>query len=95
MCISCLVRSNANHKIGFVGDEQRVNVALTRSRLGLFVVGDADTLRSSTVWDSWLDQHRERYEGFVAERTYDAFVQEVGDPGTWGDHDTSQEACNL
>jgi hypothetical protein len=39
-----LVRSNAEGDIGFVRDLRRVNVAITRARRHLFVVGDGATL---------------------------------------------------
>src|SRR5690606_21323629 len=39
-----LVRSNAAGEIGFLGDLRRMNVAITRARRHLFVVGDSATL---------------------------------------------------
>ncbi len=39
-----LVRSNANGEIGFLGDKRRMNVALTRARRKLIVIGDSATI---------------------------------------------------
>lgn len=38
------VRSNRDGRIGFLSDWRRLNVALTRARKGLVLVGDFDTL---------------------------------------------------
>ena len=41
------VRANERKDIGFMKDERRVNVALTRSRHLMIVVGHGDTLGSN------------------------------------------------
>ena len=49
------VRCNAEGEIGFVEDERRLNVAWTRPKLGLIVVGDRRTLQTnSALWQRAL-----------------------------------------
>jgi len=52
--ISC-VRSNDMGNIGFLSDTRRMNVALTRARYGLFVIGNAATLRQNEHWSGLID----------------------------------------
>ncbi|KAL3907957.1 MAG: hypothetical protein SGPRY_009983, partial [Prymnesium sp.] len=47
------VRSGSR-SMGFVADERRLNVLLTRARRGLVVVGDPKTLVNSRHWADWL-----------------------------------------
>ncbi|MBT4060127.1 MAG: AAA family ATPase [Euryarchaeota archaeon] len=54
------VRANDKGEVGFLSDHRRLNVALTRPRRGLIVVGDSDTLRHDCDWEGWLDWARER-----------------------------------
>ncbi|KAK9831922.1 hypothetical protein WJX84_005070 [Apatococcus fuscideae] len=50
------VRSKAGKSIGFVADERRINVGLTRARTSLIVVGNAKALKGDAHWGS-LVQH--------------------------------------
>jgi superfamily I DNA and/or RNA helicase len=56
------VRCNVHHEIGFLSDMRRLNVALTRAKIAVIVVGDRDTLtkgtkdlESAAVWRRLLD----------------------------------------
>ena len=50
-----LVRSNAKGQIGFLQDFRRMNVAMTRARKLLVVVGDSATIASHEFYRSFLD----------------------------------------
>ena len=54
---SC-VRSNSEGRIGFLSDPRRLNVALTRAKRGLIVIGDPSTLREDENWSAWLEHAR-------------------------------------
>ena len=47
--ISC-VRSNADQEIGFLTEERRLNVAITRAKYGLIVVGNVSVLKAGKFW---------------------------------------------
>lgn len=50
-----LVRSNTTNEIGFLQDIRRMNVALTRARKKLVVIGDSATLGSHPFYAAFLD----------------------------------------
>ena len=56
---SC-VRSNSEGNVGFLSDPRRLNVALTRAKRGLIVIGDPSTLKFDENWEGWLGHVRER-----------------------------------
>ena len=66
--ILSLVRSSESGQIGFLSDMRRLNVAITRARRCLIVVGDSATIGRHPVYARFvaysdaLDSHRSAYE---------------------------------
>ena len=55
-----LVRSNDDGVIGFLKDYRRMNVAITRAKEKLFVIGDSATIGADPFYNSFLsyvEQH--------------------------------------
>jgi superfamily I DNA and/or RNA helicase len=50
-----LVRANAKGEIGFLGDTRRMNVALTRARRKLIVIGDSATIGGNPFYHKLLE----------------------------------------
>ncbi|GAB7365747.1 hypothetical protein MBLNU230_g7082t1 [Neophaeotheca triangularis] len=51
-----LVRSNGEGEVGFLGEKRRLNVAMTRPRRQLCVVGDSETVaKGSKFLKEWMD----------------------------------------
>ncbi|KAI0088229.1 P-loop containing nucleoside triphosphate hydrolase protein [Irpex rosettiformis] len=66
--IISLVRSNANREVGFLKDKRRLNVAMTRAKMHLCVVGDSSTVQHGSPflkkWLTWLENNADvRYAG--------------------------------
>ena len=45
-----LVRSNEEHKCGFLKTDNRVNVLLSRAKHGMYIIGDSETARQGPMW---------------------------------------------
>ena len=52
--ILSLVRSNDDGDIGFLKDYRRMNVAITRAKEKLFVIGDSATIAADKFYDAFL-----------------------------------------
>ena len=50
-----LVRSNAQGEIGFLKDECRLNVAMTRARKKLIIIGDFSTLSQFQLFSQLIE----------------------------------------
>ena len=49
------VRANERGEVGFLADYRRLNVAITRAKRGLVLLGHPKTLRHDGTWRSYLD----------------------------------------
>jgi len=57
--LSC-VRSNDNQGIGFLSDPRRLNVALTRAKFGVVIIGNPKVLSKHDLWHHLLVHFKER-----------------------------------
>jgi superfamily I DNA and/or RNA helicase len=60
-----LVRSNDTKEIGFLNDIRRMNVALTRAKSKLVVIGDSSTLANHPFYKSFID-YIEEIQAYVS-----------------------------
>jgi len=61
-----MVRGNDEGRIGFLNDLRRMNVAITRARMKLIVIGDAATLSHSKFYRRLIEHIAEHGDLFVA-----------------------------
>jgi regulator of nonsense transcripts 1 len=57
--LSC-VRSNSKLGVGFLNDPRRLNVALTRARYGLVLIGNPRVLSTQPLWHNLLQYFKEK-----------------------------------
>ena len=55
------MRCGRGGSLGFVADERRLNVMITRARRGLVLFGDASTLEADETWRAYLRWIRQRH----------------------------------
>jgi ATP-dependent RNA/DNA helicase IGHMBP2 len=60
-----LTRSNADNKIGFLSEVRRMNVAMTRARKKLVVIGDSATLSQYSFYADFIE-YAQKCEGYVS-----------------------------
>lgn len=66
--MSC-VRSNDEGNIGFMTDERRMNVALTRARYSFILCGDAKCFSKNKLWGRYIESLDKK--GYVRKSIYD------------------------
>lgn len=69
--VSC-VRSNKSYDIGFMKDQKRLNVSLTRAKYGLIIVGNAATFAKNSCWCKLIESYKE-LNAFVEGETIEDF----------------------
>ncbi|KAM0870160.1 hypothetical protein ACQ4PT_040201 [Festuca glaucescens] len=72
---SC-VRCNKEQKIGFVNDYRRMNVAITRARSAVLVIGSASTLQKDEHWNNLVESAKERNHYFKVSKPFTTFFAE-------------------
>ena len=55
MIFISLVRANEERQIGFLNDLRRMNVAITRARMKLVILGDAATLTRHSFYKKLME----------------------------------------
>jgi ATP-dependent exoDNAse (exonuclease V) beta subunit len=86
-----LVRSNPQRTVGFLAEDRRINVALTRARRHLCVVGDSDTISSHPFLARLLAYAQEtsdyrsgqEYQSLELPEQDDKIIVDECDPEDW------------
>lgn len=70
-------RVNSLNRIGFVADVRRMNVALTRAKISLWIFGNARTLRTNDSWAALIRDAKDRNLVISVKRPYESMFQEA------------------
>ncbi|KAK9842012.1 hypothetical protein WJX81_004236 [Elliptochloris bilobata] len=71
------VRTAAGGRIGFVADERRLNVGLTRARASLLVLGSARALSADVHWDALVRHCSAAGCMYVPQKPFAAYLERV------------------
>ena len=76
--MSCVRSSNAGRgTIGFLKEQKRLNVALTRGRMGLMIIGSVPTLATNRMWSDLIKHFQSKsllVEGTIEDMRPSGFV---------------------
>ncbi|ETO03094.1 hypothetical protein RFI_34319 [Reticulomyxa filosa] len=72
--LSC-VRSNNHQGIGFLNDPRRLNVALTRAKFGIVIIGNPSVLSRQILWHNLLNHFKQN--GLLVEGTLENLKQSM------------------
>ena len=72
-------QSNTNNNgnnvgIGFLNDFRRMNVGLSRAKVGCFVVGHYDTLKNNLYWKKLLNYCKDKNSFFKVEKSKESEI---------------------
>ncbi|KAK4837593.1 hypothetical protein QYF36_006782 [Acer negundo] len=77
----------SSSSIGFVADVRRMNVALTRARLSLWILGNARTLQNNCNWAALVKDANERNRVISVKRPYEQMFKSASRKNhTFGNH---------
>jgi senataxin len=75
---SCVRTAGVHHRsIGFVADERRINVGITRARCALLIIGHAASLAVDERWRNLVKSAVDRNVMFTPVKPYNDYMQQV------------------
>jgi senataxin len=75
---SCVRTAGVHHRsIGFVADERRINVGITRARCALLIIGHAASLAVDERWRNLVKSAVQRNVMFQPTKPYNDYMQQV------------------
>eukprot|EP00930_Biecheleria_cincta_P028830 TRINITY_DN20084_c0_g1_i2.p1 TRINITY_DN20084_c0_g1~~TRINITY_DN20084_c0_g1_i2.p1 ORF type:complete len:986 (+),score=240.78 TRINITY_DN20084_c0_g1_i2:28-2985(+) len=72
--VSCVRGACDSKSIGFVKDKRRMNVAFTRARLNLWVVGHAEVLGRNDDWKAFINEQSDECRCLRVSQPFDTFL---------------------
>ena len=73
-----ILGSVRTRSLGFTSDCQRLNVAITRARRHLIIVGNEKLLRGSRQWSYIIDKAKSKKDAMCAYKRADDFLKKGG-----------------